>query len=68
MKEEKNDSDERPATKNDIHPEEQEEQINLKQFDREPVKWDENVTGVKTSFQTEHKEMAFNACSGHFGK
>lgn len=40
--------------------------INLAKFNRQPQEWGENVTGVKTRFQTEEKEIAltFDACGG----
>lgn len=43
--------------------------IDLTSFNREPTEWGENVTGVKTTFQTDKKEMAltFDACGGDYG-
>lgn len=31
--------------------------VDLQQFNRTPTEWGENVTGVKTRFQTEEKEI-----------
>lgn len=41
----------------------------IENFERTPAEWGENVTGVKTRFQTDEKEMAltFDACGGDFG-
>lgn len=38
-------------------------------YHEEPQEWGENVTGVRTSFQTSEKEIAltFDACGGDFG-
>lgn len=46
-----------------------EEQIDFSLFDGEPTEWGENVTGVKTNFQTTEKELAltFDACGGPLG-
>lgn len=43
--------------------------VNLSNFDRTPSEWGENVTGVKTRFQTDKKEIAltFDACGGEYG-
>lgn len=43
--------------------------INLSDFARTPTEWGENVTGVKTQFQTDNKEIALtlDACGGEFG-
>jgi peptidoglycan/xylan/chitin deacetylase (PgdA/CDA1 family) len=43
--------------------------LNLDPYDREPNEWGENVTGVKTNFLTDKKEMAltFDACGGDLG-
>lgn len=62
-------SNKQSTTNNDIQLEKEHEQPDLKQFNREPVEWGENVTGVKTNFQTDKKEMAltFDACGGDFG-
>src|SRR5699024_7073493 len=53
----------------DNDPKNDSESIDLKQFDREPEEWGENVTGVKTTFQTDKREMAltFDACGGPYG-
>lgn len=50
-------------------PETETESINLSQFDRAPIEWGENVTGVKTTFQTGKREIAltFDACGGDYG-
>lgn len=39
------------------------------EFHRQPTEWGENVTGVKTRFKTNEKEIAltFDACGGDFG-
>jgi len=44
-------------------------QLDLQAFDKKPTEWGENVTGVKTSFQTVNKEIAltFDACGGDYG-
>lgn len=41
----------------------------LEDFARTPTEWGEQVTGVKTRFRTEGKEIAltFDACGGDFG-
>lgn len=46
-----------------------EREIDLQAFERIPHEWGENVTGVKTRFQTEEKEIAltFDACGGEHG-
>lgn len=48
---------------------EEPKQPNLNLFNREPKEWGENVTGVKTHFQSDRKEMAltFDACGGDYG-
>lgn len=40
--------------------------VDLAAFNREPEQWGENVSGVKTRFQTDAKEIAltFDACGG----
>lgn len=42
------------------------QEIDLNTFDRQPKEWGENVTGVKTRFQTNENEIAltFDACGG----
>lgn len=55
---------------NDVQvPEQDTKSINLNQFNRTPVQWGENVTGVKTTFLTDKREMAltFDACGGAYG-
>lgn len=44
-------------------------QLDLQEFGREPLEWGENTTGVKTTFQTDNKELAltFDACGGEYG-
>lgn len=44
-------------------------EIDLDIFTRQPKEWGENVMGVKTSFQTDEKEIAltFDACGGMTG-
>lgn len=44
-------------------------EIDLTSYEREPNEWGENVTGVKTRFVTDKKEIAltFDACGGDFG-
>lgn len=41
----------------------------LEDFERTPTEWGEKITGVKTRFQTDEKEIAltFDACGGDFG-
>lgn len=48
---------------------ESEQNIDLSQFNAVPTEWGENVTGVKTKFKTDKKEIAltFDACGGEFG-
>lgn len=43
--------------------------LDLTPFNKEPREWGEDVTGVKTSFKTDQKEMAltFDACGGNYG-
>src|SRR5699024_4177540 len=43
--------------------------FHLDDFERTPTEWGEHVTGVKTRFKTDKKEMAltFDACGGAFG-
>jgi len=43
--------------------------VDLDRFNRSPVEWGERVTGVKTHFQTDEKEIAltFDVCGGHYG-
>lgn len=45
------------------------ENIDTSLYEREPNEWGENVTGVKTSFKTDKKELAltFDACGGEYG-
>lgn len=45
------------------------EPLNLIEFDREPVEWGENVSGVKTHIKTDEKQIAltFDACGGDHG-
>lgn len=45
------------------------EEVNLDRFYREPSEWGEFVTGVKTRFETNRKEIAltFDACGGPYG-
>lgn len=45
------------------------EEVNLDRFYREPSEWGEFVTGVKTRFETNRKEIAltFDACGGPNG-
>ncbi|WP_229782611.1 polysaccharide deacetylase family protein [Oceanobacillus indicireducens] len=46
-----------------------ESEIDLTLYEREPNEWGEIVTGVKTRFVTDEKEIAltFDACGGDFG-
>lgn len=41
----------------------------LNQFDRQPVEWGENVSGVKTRIKTDQQQIAltFDACGGDHG-
>lgn len=58
------------ATQQEVKPPvEKPEQLDLQLFDREPAEWGEQVTGVKTQFETDDKEMAltFDACGGDYG-
>ena len=43
--------------------------LDLKQFDRQPVEWGENVSGVKTRIKTDQRQIAltFDACGGDHG-
>jgi len=43
--------------------------LSLEDFQGEPKEWGEQVTGVKTFFETDQKEMAltFDACGGPYG-
>lgn len=43
-------------------------ELNVSQFDKQPTEWGENVTGVKTRFKTDSKEIAltFDACHGDY--
>lgn len=45
------------------------EPLNLIEFDRQPVEWGENVSGVKTHIKTDEKQIAltFDACGGDHG-
>src|SRR5690625_2194985 len=63
------DSNEPPVAKENTQTEEKREQPDLEKFRREPVEWGESVTGVKTTFKTEKKEIAFtfDACGGKYG-
>lgn len=44
-------------------------EIDFTNFNRTPTEWGENVTGVKSRFRTNKKEIAltFDACGGDFG-
>lgn len=56
--------------KSNIFPKEiPERKIDLSEFDRSPHEWGEHVTGVKTRFRTDKKEIAltFDACGGDHG-
>ena len=46
-----------------------EPEIDLTAYERKPNEWGENVSGVKTRFVTDEKEIAltFDACGGEFG-
>lgn len=43
--------------------------IDLDRFDKQPMEWGENVTGVKTHFKTDEQQIAltFDACGGDGG-
>jgi len=46
-----------------------EEPLYLNQFNRQPIEWGENVSGVKTRIKTDEKKIAltFDACGGDYG-
>ena len=65
-----NEADDVKELKSNIIPKEiPEREIDLSKFDRSPHEWGENVTGVKTRFRTDNKEIAltFDACGGDYG-
>lgn len=43
--------------------------ISFEDYDKTPSEWGENVTGVRTTFETDEQEIAltFDACGGSFG-
>lgn len=46
-----------------------EETLSFATYDQSPTEWGENVTGVRTTFQTDEDEIAltFDACGGPYG-
>lgn len=58
--------EEQTDEKGEIHEVDMREQIDFSLFETDPTEWGENVSGVKTTFKTDEKEMAltFDACGG----